>query len=70
MLWVMTLLLPSAGCQNVASDAAICEGSQALLASHAAALVADGGPQSLVTGQALIATLDAGCNMSDLGVTP
>ena len=43
------------------SEAALCAGSQALLADHAAALVADGGPMSLVTGQALIATLDAGC---------
>jgi hypothetical protein len=49
------------GCAMTPSEAAICTGTEALLADHAAALVADGGPMSLVTGQALIATLDAGC---------
>lgn len=50
------------GCATLPpSETALCAGTAALLADHAAALVADGGPMSLVTGQALIATLDAGC---------
>ena len=59
--WLAILILPGCGSMTAPSDSAICTGAQALLADHAAALVADGGPQSLVTGQALIATLDAGC---------
>ena len=57
------LILPACGSMTAPSEAALCTGTQALLANHAAALVADGGPQSLVTGQALIATLDAGCRV-------
>lgn len=40
---------------------AICDGTRQARADHAAALVRDGGPLSLVTGQALISKIDAGC---------
>ena len=57
---LMTLLLLLTGCVT-ASPAAICEGTASATDAHAAALVADGGPLSLVTGDLLIAQLDAGC---------
>lgn len=63
-LLVMTLTLPVAGCLNAppqTSGNALCDGSRALRTNHAAALAADGGPQSVVTGAALIRALDAGC---------
>jgi len=50
-----------AGCVNVANQAAVCDGSRAARTNHAAALVQDGGPRSLVTGAALIGVIDAGC---------
>ena len=58
-LLIMPLLLMIA-CVNVA-PVAICEGTASATDAHAAALVADGGPLSLVTGDLLIAQLDAGC---------
>jgi hypothetical protein len=60
MLWATLTLLVS-GCVTVTSDSAVCDGTAALRTVHAAALVEDGGDRSIVTGQALIATLDAGC---------
>jgi hypothetical protein len=57
----MILTLPVAGCMNAVSDSAICQGTRQARTDHAAALVADGGPRSLVTGQALISRVDAGC---------
>jgi hypothetical protein len=58
----MILMLPVAGCMNVPSADAICDGTRQARTDHAAALVADGGPFSLVTGQRLISRIDAGCN--------
>ncbi len=58
----MTPILLVAGCMNVASGTAICDATDAQRTAHAAALAADGGDMSVVTGQALIATLDATCN--------
>ena len=57
----MTPILLVAGCMNVASGDAICEATASQRTAHAAALAADGGDRSVVTGQALIATLDATC---------
>ncbi len=57
----MTPILLVAGCMNVASGTAICDATDAQRTAHAAALAADGGDMSVVTGQALIATLDATC---------
>jgi len=63
MKWAacLTLTLVGNGCASVTSNSAVCDGSRADRTAHAAALVADGGPQSLVTGQRLISRLDAGC---------
>ena len=58
---VMILTLLAAGCGSVGSDAAICAGSEAALAAHAAALAADGGDRSVTTGAYLIKLIDAGC---------
>ena len=58
---VMTLTLLAAGCGNVGSDAAICTGSAQAVAAHAAALAADGGDRSVVSGNYLIRLIDAGC---------
>jgi hypothetical protein len=60
ILWI-ALIGPVAGCMSVANDSAICDATDAPRTAHAAALAADGGDKSVVTGQALIATLDATC---------
>jgi uncharacterized protein YceK len=59
LLIIPTMLL--SGCVSVNSADAICDGTRQARADHAAALVRDGGPLSLVTGQALISKIDAGC---------
>ena len=58
----LTLTLPLSGCANAPSDSALCDGTAQSRTSHAAALAADGGPRSLVTGMFLIQQLDAGCS--------
>jgi len=50
------------GCASVVSDSAVCAGTAAATADHAAALSEDGGPRSKVTGAFLIRQLDAGCS--------
>ena len=51
------------GCANVnTSDSALCAGLNPLVDSHADALIVDGGPKSLVTGDQLITGYDAGCS--------
>lgn len=57
----LTLMLPVAGCMSGANPAAICDGTQAARTDHAAALAADGGDRSVVTGARLIRLIDAGC---------
>jgi hypothetical protein len=68
--WTMQMLLRVtilgffvSGCARgvATSSEALCDGTAALRAGHAAALVEDGGPQSLATGARLIRVLDAGC---------
>ena len=49
------------GCATEPSSNAICDGTKQSRTAHAAALVEDGGPRSLVTGAALIQQIDAGC---------
>lgn len=61
MLWAMTLMLPVAGCVSAVSGGAVCEATAADTTAHAEALAADGGAASVVTGQRLIARLDAAC---------
>jgi len=65
MRWAACLMLtlPVLGCVNAASQNAICDGTQASRADHAAALAQDGGDLSLVTGSTLISQIDAACDM-------
>ena len=58
----LSLMLPLSGCGNVPNDSAICDGTARSRTSHAAALVEDGGPHSMVTGALLIQQIDAGCS--------
>lgn len=60
----MTLALCVTGCENAASQAALCDGSARLRTNHAAALAKDGGDLSLSTGAALIKALDSVCELS------
>jgi len=61
MLLMLTTLV--SGCLNATPNSgdAICQGTRQARADHAAALVRDGGDASVVTGQALIAKIDAAC---------
>lgn len=43
------------------SGSAICDGSLRLRDAHTEALIEDGGRQSIKTGAALIASIDAAC---------
>lgn len=61
-MWlVMTLPLLAAGCVSAPRDSAICDGLTPWIDKHAAALVRDGGDESVVTGQNLVAKFDAAC---------
>jgi len=60
VMLAITLML--SGCATVPNSKAICDGTAQSRTAHAAALVADGGPQSLVTGALLIQQIDAGCS--------
>jgi hypothetical protein len=60
----MMLMLLVAGCSTVKlidSDRAICDGLDPLVDSHVEALLVDGGPKSLLTGDRLVSGFDAGC---------
>lgn len=61
LLIIPTMLLTGCATATPNSADAICDGTRKARADHAAALVRDGGPLSLVTGQALISKIDAGC---------
>lgn len=60
-LAMLTLLV--AGCSNakLISDSALCNGLEPLVNKHVDALLIDGGPQSIVSGERLVAGYDAGC---------
>jgi len=60
LVLLMPLLLLN-GCGNVPSTNAICDGTAQSRTNHAAALAADGGSLSLVTGALLIQQIDSGC---------
>jgi len=62
MLVLLMPLLLLSGCAAALNDSAICDGTAQSRTSHAAALAADGGPLSLVTGALLIQQIDAGCS--------
>ena len=55
------LMTTLAGCATGRSGEAVCDGTEASRTALAAALVADGGPQSRAAGRDLIAQVDAGC---------
>lgn len=57
----MILILLGAGCTKEVSQAAICDATAASRTDHAAALAADGGDRSVVTGALLIRQIDAAC---------
>ena len=57
----VVLTMPMLGCASVSSPNAICDGTASLRNTHTQALIEDGGDLSVVTGAALIAALDAGC---------
>ncbi|MFT3972179.1 MAG: hypothetical protein QM699_01585 [Amaricoccus sp.] len=61
MCRAVTLLLILNGCATGPAGEAVCDGTAAARSALAAALVADGGPQSREAGRTLIARLDAGC---------
>lgn len=61
MFPAVILMMILAGCATGRSGEAVCDGTEASRSAHAAALVADGGPQSRATGRTLIAQIDAGC---------
>lgn len=60
LLLMIQMSLVSA-CVNSVSEPAICSATVALRKAHAAALVADGGDKSVVTGANLLEALKAGC---------
>lgn len=57
------LMLLAAGCVNGrgAGPEALCDGSRAARADHAAALAVSADDRAVVTGARLIALIDAGC---------
>jgi len=51
------------GCATVSTnDSALCAGLDPLVNAHADALIIDGGPQSVITGDKLVTGYDAGCS--------
>lgn len=46
---------------SVWSQSALCDGTAEARNEHAAALIEDGGPKSLISGSYLIELLDVGC---------
>lgn len=63
LIMAMTLTLLAAGCMNgtQTSGDAICDGSRAARADHAAALAASPDDRAVITGARLVALIDAGC---------
>jgi uncharacterized protein YceK len=59
ILALATLALTVTGCATVASNDAARDVLAPRVTAHAAALASDGGPLSLTTGRALIATYDS-----------
>lgn len=63
MRGIVIFALVLAGCTPAprVSERGICDGTRASRDAHVAALLADAGPRALVSGQALIAQIDAAC---------
>ena len=60
---ILTLLalLCVTGCLASPEPSGLCAGLQPVEDAHAQALLADGGDRSVVTGNRLLAAIDAGC---------
>jgi len=60
---MMILLLLATGCSTtqIRSGDAVCDGTRQARADLARALLADGGDQSVTSGQALLSQLQAAC---------
>ena len=58
---MLSMLTFVTGCVNVASQSAICDGTQSARAAHAEALASEASDAAVITGARLIALLDAGC---------
>lgn len=61
MFLAAMLPLILSGCAIGPAGEAVCDGTAAARTALAAALVADGGPESRAAGRTLIARLDTGC---------
>jgi hypothetical protein len=63
LLWAMTPLFFATGCVSVTqtSGDALCGGTRAARAAHAAALADSPDDRAVVTGTRLIELIDAGC---------
>ena len=61
LLILAPFLTFASGCATLPSEPAICSGTETLRKAHAAALLVDGGPMSLDTGERLLTGLRAGC---------
>ena len=59
-LAILTLMLLASGCVSASPDA-LCEGSRAALARHAAALAETPDDAVAITGADLVALIDAAC---------
>ena len=62
-LLLLALMLPVTACATASRGSldALCLATSRDRDAHAAALVADGGDQSVTTGQALISKIDSAC---------
>ena len=58
----LAFVLLLGACAPLVSQPAVCKGTAADRDALTAALLADGGPESLMAGQVLIARLDAFCD--------
>ena len=65
MKLLLTLALPMtflSACDDWQNSEAICDGTIGLRKAHARALIIDGGPLSLDTGERLLTGFEAGCD--------
>ena len=62
-MWKLALMLTTLGtaCAIAPSESALCDGTKAARAAHAAALAEDDDDRAVLTGAYLIDLIDAGC---------
>lgn len=61
MTLTAAMMLSLIACATSPSDSAICAATDPLIAPHAEALLADGGPKSRNTGERILTRLTAAC---------